>query len=164
MRGGLREEDRVSTNERTLIIVKPDAVHRGLIGRVLGRLEDRGLRVVALKMIWVDDSLAREHYQALSGKDFFEDLVAYITSSPVVVGVVEGSRAVKLVRETVGKTDPLAALPGTIRADFGLSIGRNIIHASDDEPGSAEREVSLFFSDSEIMSYERAIDPWIVEG
>jgi nucleoside-diphosphate kinase len=152
----------VSKSERTLIIVKPDGVHRGLIGRVLARLEDRGLRIVALKMMQVDDALAREHYRDLSEKDFFEKLIAYITSSPVVVGALEGPKAIQVTRETVGKTNPVEAAPGTIRGDFGLMVGRNLIHASDGTE-SAEREVNLFFSSSEIMAYERAIDTWILE-
>ena len=130
--------------ERTLIIVKPDAVQRGLIGGVLSRLEARGLRFVGLKLIAVDEALARRHYGEHEGKPFFAGLIDYITSSPVVAGVLEGRQAVAVVRATVGATNPVAAAPGTIRGDWGLEIGRNLIHASDSVE-TAEREVALFF-------------------
>jgi nucleoside-diphosphate kinase len=148
--------------ERTLIIVKPDAVQRGLIGSVLSRLEARGLRFVGLKLIAVDEALARRHYGEHEGKPFFAGLIEYITSSPVVVGVLEGRQAVAVVRATVGATNPVAAAPGTIRGDLGLEIGRNLIHASDSLE-TAEREVALFFRPEELISYERATDRWIFE-
>jgi len=148
--------------QQTLIIVKPDAVQRGLIGGVLGRLEARGLKLVGLKLIAVDEALARRHYGVHEGKAFFAGLIQYITSSPVVVGVFEGPEAVAVVRSTVGATNPVAAAPGTIRGDWALEIGRNLIHASD-SPETAATEVALFFKPGEIMSYERATDRWILE-
>lgn len=148
--------------DRTLIIVKPDAVQRGLIGQVIARLEARGLKLVALKLIQVDEALARRHYGEHEGKPFFAGLITYITSSPVVVGVLEGRDAVAVVRSTVGATNPVAAAPGTIRGDWALEIGRNLIHASD-SPDTAAREVALFFRPEELVSYERATDRWIFE-
>jgi nucleoside-diphosphate kinase len=148
--------------QQTLIIVKPDAVQRGLIGGVIGRLEARGLKLVGLKLIAVDEALARRHYGVHEGKPFFAGLIQYITSSPVVVGVFEGPEAVSVVRSTVGATNPVAAAPGTIRGDWALEIGRNLIHASD-SPETAATEVALFFKPDEIVSYERATDRWILE-
>ena len=148
--------------QRTLIIVKPDAVQRGLIGGVLSRLEARGLKLVGLKLIAVDEALARRHYGVHEGKPFFAGLIQYITSSPVVVGVFEGPEAVTVVRSTVGATNPVAAAPGTIRGDWALEIGRNLIHASD-SPETAAGEVALFFRPEELVSYERATDRWILE-
>jgi len=148
--------------QQTLIIVKPDAVQRGLIGGVIGRLEARGLKLVGLKLIAVDEALARRHYGVHEGKPFFAGLIQYITSSPVVVGVFEGPEAVAVVRSTVGATNPVAAAPGTIRGDWALEIGRNLIHASD-SPETAATEVALFFKPDEMVSYERATDRWILE-
>jgi nucleoside-diphosphate kinase len=148
--------------ERTLIIVKPDAVQRGLIGAVLSRLEARGLKLVGLKLMQIDEALARRHYAEHEGKPFFAGLVRYITSSPVVVGVLEGPNAIEAVRATVGATHPVKAAPGTIRGDLALEIGRNLVHASDG-PATAEREIALFFREAELLRYERATDPWIVE-
>jgi nucleoside-diphosphate kinase len=148
--------------ERTLIIVKPDGVQRGLIGEVVGRFERRGLKVVGLKLMQVPRELAERHYGEHQGKPFFEGLVGFITSSPVVVGVLEGPKAIEITRSTVGATNPGAAAPGTIRADFGLTIGRNLVHASDG-PDAAQREINLFFKADELVSYERAIDPWLIE-
>ena len=148
--------------ERTLIIVKPDAMQRGLIGAILSRLEARGLKLVGLKLIAIEEALARRHYAEHEGKPFFPGLVSYITSSPVVVGVLEGRQAVAVVRNTVGATNPVAAAPGTIRGDWGLEIGRNLIHASDSAE-TADREVALFFRPEELVSYERATDRWIFE-
>lgn len=148
--------------ERTLIIVKPDGVQRGLIGAVLGRFERRGLKIVGLKMMQVSRELAERHYGVHRGKPFFEGLVDFITSSPVVVGVLEGPSAIEMTRSTVGATNPATAAPGTIRADFGLTIGRNLIHASDG-PETAGVEIELFFSADELVSYERAVDVWLIE-
>lgn len=147
--------------ERSLIIVKPDAVQRGLIGEVLRRLEQRGLRFVGLKLMWVDRELAERHYAEHRGKPFFEELLSFITSGPVVVGVVEGPRAIEVTRKTMGKTDPAQAEPGTIRGDLALSIAQNVIHGSD-SPEKAAYEISLFFREDELVSYERAIDRWIM--
>jgi nucleoside-diphosphate kinase len=148
--------------QQTLVIVKPDAVQRGLIGGVISRLEARGLKLVGLKLIAIDEALARRHYGVHEGKPFFAGLIQYITSSPVVVGVFEGPEAVAVVRSTVGATNPVAAAPGTIRGDWALEIGRNLIHASD-SPETATTEVALFFKPDEIVSYERATDRWILE-
>ncbi len=147
--------------ERSLIIVKPDAVQRGLIGEVLRRLEQRGLRFVGLKLMQIDRSLAEQHYAEHRGKPFFEELLRFITSGPVVVGVVEGPHAIEVTRKTMGATDPRKAEPGTIRGDLALSIGQNVIHGSD-SPEKAAFEISLFFRDDELVSYERAIDRWIM--
>lgn len=148
--------------ERTLIIVKPDGVQRGLIGTVLGRLEQRGLKIVGLKMIQISRELAERHYGEHREKPFFGGLVRFITSSPVVVGVLEGPKAIEVTRSTVGATNPVSAAAGSIRGDFGLTIGQNLIHASDG-PETAAREVALFFNDDELIRYERAIDRWILE-
>lgn len=149
--------------ERSLVIIKPDGVQRGLIGTIISRLENRGLKIVAMKMIQMDEDLARRHYAIHEGKPFFESLIKYITSAPVVVMVVEGPRAVEVVRKTMGATNPADADPGTIRADFALEIGRNLIHGSDSLE-TAEKEISLFFNPSEILSYTRDTDRWIFEN
>ncbi len=148
--------------ERTLIIIKPDGVQRGLIGPIIGRLEQRGLKIVAMKMIQMDQALARRHYAVHEGKPFYEPLVAYITSAPVVLLVVEGPGVVSLVRQTVGATDPAKAAPGTIRADYGVAIGRNLIHASD-SPENGLSEVALFFREEELIPWQRDGERWIVE-
>ncbi|GBD19988.1 Nucleoside diphosphate kinase [bacterium HR28] len=147
--------------ERSLIIVKPDAVQRGLIGEVLRRLEQRGLRFVGLKLMQIDRKLAEQHYAEHRGKPFFHELLEFITSGPVVVGVVEGPRAIEVTRKTMGATDPAKAEPGTIRGDLALTIGQNVIHGSD-SPEKAAYEIGLFFRDDELVSYERAIDQWIM--
>ena len=148
--------------ERTLVLIKPDAMQRGLAGEILSRLERRGLRIAGLKLMQVDRALAERHYGEHAGKPFYEGLVGYITSCPIVAMVLEGTGAVETVRTTMGKTNPKDAAPGTIRGDLGLEIGRNLIHGSD-SPASAEREVLLFFTASELLSYERAIDKWVFE-
>ena len=148
--------------ERTLIIIKPDAVQRGLVGQIITRFERRGLRLAALKLIHIDESLAERHYAIHKGKPFYEPLIQYITSSPVVVLVLEGNDAIEIARRTMGATNPAEATPGTIRADFGLEIGRNLVHGSDG-PDTAAIEVPLFFTEDEILSYERDTDRWIFE-
>jgi nucleoside-diphosphate kinase len=148
--------------ERTLIIIKPDAVQRGLIGKIVARFERRGLRIAAMKLMHIDEALAQRHYAIHEGKPFYEPLIGYITSSPVVVMVLEGNDAIDIVRRTMGATNPAEAAPGTIRADFGLEIGRNLVHGSDG-PDTAAFEVSLFFDAEEILSYDRDTDPWIFE-
>jgi nucleoside-diphosphate kinase len=148
--------------ERTLVLVKPDAMQRGLAGEILARLERRGLRVVGLKLMQVDRTLAERHYGEHAGKPFYEGLVEYITACPIVAAVFEGTDAVEAVRTTMGKTNPREAAPGTIRGDLGLEIGRNLIHGSD-SLASAEREVGLFFSPAELVSYERDVDRWVFE-
>jgi nucleoside-diphosphate kinase len=148
--------------DRTLFIIKPDAVQRGLIGDIVARLERRGLKIVAMKMMHISKELASRHYAVHAGKPFYEGLVAYITSAPVVVLAVEGKRVIEVVRATMGATNPAQAAPGTIRADFSVEIGRNLVHGSDG-PETAAFELGLFFSADEILSWERATDRWIQE-
>ncbi len=146
--------------QRTLILIKPDAVQRGLIGNIITRFEQRGLKIVAMKMIYMNEKLARRHYAVHEGKDFFAGLVKFITSGPIVAAVLEGDDAVEIVRKTMGSTDPLTAPPGTIRADFGIDMGRNLVHGSD-SPENATQEIALFFAPEEVLSYQRALDEWI---
>jgi nucleoside-diphosphate kinase len=148
--------------ERTLVIIKPDGVQRQLIGPIITRLERRGLKIVAMKMMQVSTDLAREHYAVHEGKPFYEPLIQYITSSPVVVLVVEGPNAIEITRNTMGATNPVSAAPGTLRADYGLEIGRNLVHGSDG-PETAVAEIALWFDRSEILSYKRDVDRWILE-
>jgi len=148
--------------ERTFVMIKPDGVQRGLIGEAISRLEKKGLKIVAIKMLKIPKEMAEKHYEEHRNKPFFNSLISYITSGPVVAMVVEGKNAVKVVRKLVGATNPAEAEPGTIRGDFGLDLGRNIIHASD-SLASAEREIRLFFKDDEILEYEREIDAWVYE-
>jgi nucleoside-diphosphate kinase len=148
--------------ERSLIILKPDAVQRGLIGPILTRLEQRGLRLAGLKLMRIDEELARRHYEVHKDRPFFASLVEYITSGPVVVAVVTGKQVIATVRNTVGATNPVQAAPGTIRGDFAVEIGRNLIHASD-SPENGEKEVALFFSPNELVEWERSTDRWIYE-
>ena len=148
--------------ERTLVLVKPDGVQRGLIGEVINRLEQRGLKLVGMKLMEVDDALARQHYGEHVDRPFFGGLVEFITSAPVVAMAWEADNAVEAVRNTMGQTNPTSSPPGTIRGDLGLDIGRNLVHGSD-SPESAQRELSLFFSDDELLDYTRSNDPWIKE-
>ncbi len=148
--------------ERSLIILKPDALQRGLMGPILTRLEARGLKFIGLKLMQVSDELARKHYGVHEGKPFFAGLVSYITSAPVLVVAIEGKDVISIIRNTVGATNPAQAAPGTIRGDFGVNIGRNLIHASD-SPENGAQEVSLFFNDSELLAYDRSIDQWVTE-
>ena len=148
--------------ERTLVIVKPDGVQRGLVGAALGRLEARGLKLTALKFMSVPRDLAERHYAIHKGRPFYEGLVTYIISSPVAVAVFEGHNAVAVVRSTVGATDPGAAAPGTIRGDWAIEIGRNLIHASDSAT-NGQQEISLWFSPDEIVGWSRSTDLWISE-
>jgi len=148
--------------ERTLIILKPDAVQRGLLGELLTRFERRGLKVVGLKMMAVPADLAQAHYAEHVGKPFYDGLIRYITSSPVVVLVLEGKGAVATSRSTIGATNPANAAPGTIRADFAVETGRNLVHGSAD-PEAAAREVALWFQDGELTAWPRDTDRWIQE-
>jgi len=141
-------------------MVKPDGVVRGLIGEVLKRVESKGLKIVALKMLWMDRALAEKFYSVHKGKPFFNQLVEHITSAPIVATVVEGEDAVNVVRRLIGSTDPKQAPPGTIRGDLGLSLTKNVVHASDSIE-SAEREIGLLFSDNELLSYNRADEEWV---
>ncbi len=146
--------------ERTLVIIKPDAVQRGLIGEIISRLERRGLKLVGMKFMAISENLARRHYAVHEGKPFFEGLIRYITSAPVVVMVWQGPEAIAIVRRTMGSTNPQEANPGTLRADYGLDIERNLIHGSDG-PETAAAEVALYFAPHELVEWERTIDPWI---
>jgi nucleoside-diphosphate kinase len=148
--------------ERTLVLIKPDAMQRGLAFQILARLERRGLRLVGLKLLQVDASLAERHYGEHVGKPFYDGLVGYITSFPIVAACFEGTNAVEAVRSTMGKTNPVDAAPGTIRGDFGVEIGRNLVHGSD-SPESAQREIDLFFRPDDLLHVSRDIDPWVFE-
>ena len=149
--------------ERTLIIVKPDAVQRGLIGHIIHRFERRGLRIIAMKLLHISKDLAQRHYAIHKGKPFYEPLVAYITSGPVVAMILEGKDAIQIARRTMGATNPAEAAPGTIRADFGVEIGRNLVHGSD-SPDTAAFEIAIFFDKAEIVLWKRELDRWIAEG
>jgi nucleoside-diphosphate kinase len=149
--------------ERTLVLVKPDGVQRGLVGEIISRFERTGLKLVAMKMLRMDREMAGKHYAIHQGKPFFEGLVSFITSSPLIAAVFEGGSAVEVVRKTMGATDPVKAAPGTIRGDLALDIGRNVVHGSDSIE-NAQKEISLFFSAKEIVSYERQVEPWIRES
>ncbi len=148
--------------ERTLVLVKPDGVQRGLVGEVISRLERRGIKLVAMKLMQVDGALARRHYGEHVDRPFFQGLVDFISSSPVVAMVWEADNSVSLVRNTMGATNPADSAPGTLRADLAVNIGRNLVHGSD-SPESAEREIGLFFRPEEILSYGRDNDIWITE-
>jgi nucleoside-diphosphate kinase len=148
--------------ERSLVLVKPDGVQRGLIGEVTARLERRGLRLVAAKFMQVETALAEEHYSIHKGKPFYDGLIAYITSAPVMAMVWEGPNAVAAIRQTMGATRPWEAAPGTVRHDFALEVGRNITHASDSTE-NGEAEAALWFKEAEFVSWERSIDRWIFE-
>jgi nucleoside-diphosphate kinase len=139
--------------ERTFTMIKPDAVERGLTGQVIARLEAKGLKVVAMRMIKVDNKRAKKLYEVHKGKPFYDDLIKYAMSGPVVTMILEGEDAVKMLRQVIGATDPSKAEPGTVRRDFGLTVLKNVIHAAD-SPENAEREMRIFFKKSEILSYE----------
>lgn len=148
--------------ERTLVIVKPDGMQRGLVGEVISRLERRGLKLVGMKFMQIAPELASRHYAVHKGKPFYEGLIQYITSAPVVVMVWEGKAAIEVVRKTMGVTNPANAEPGTLRADFGLEVGRNLVHGSDG-PETAVFEIGLFFREDELISWTRDLDKWIFE-
>ena len=146
--------------ERTLIIIKPDGVQRALVGNIISRFEQRGLRIAGMKLVQISRELAEEHYAEHKGKGFFEPTVQFITSAPVVVMCLEGPNAIAAARQTMVATRPPEAAPGTIRADLGLDVSRNIVHGSD-KPETAEREVKLYFKPEELISYQRAGDVWL---
>jgi nucleoside-diphosphate kinase len=148
--------------ERTLVLVKPDGVQRGLIGEVISRLERRGLRLVAAKFMQVSQELAETHYAIHKGKPFYEGLIRYITSAPVMAMVWEGPKAVAAVRQTMGATRPTEAAPGSLRHDFALEVGRNLTHASDSVE-NGEQEVALWFQPQDLVDWQRATDAWIFE-
>ena len=148
--------------ERTLILVKPDGVQRGLIGSIVSRFEQRGLKLAGMKFLQMSEELASEHYAVHRGKPFYDSLVSYIISAPVVAMVWEGNDAIAAARKTMGKTNPAEAEPGTIRGDFGMEIGRNLVHGSD-SPENAIKEVGLFFEREELVEWQRDSDTWIRE-
>ena len=148
--------------EKTFAMVKPDGVQRGLVGRIVQRFEERGLKICAMKMMKIQKELAERHYEEHKGKGFYEPLLSYIISGPVVCMVLEGENAVASVRAMMGKTNPQDAAPGTIRADFSQVTGRNIVHGSD-SPESAKREIKLFFNDYEIQKYDKIDEAWLFE-
>ena len=148
--------------ERTLVLIKPDAVQRGLIGEITSRLENKGLKISGMKLMKVSEELAGRHYGEHVGKPFFDALVNFITSSPIVALAIDGDNTVAVVRNVMGATNPQDAANGSIRGDLGLSIGMNLIHGSD-SPTSSERELALFFDESELLDYDRDVDNWIIE-
>jgi len=153
----------VAELEKTFVAVKPDGVQRGLVGEIIGRFEKRGLKLVGLKLLQVPKEMAEKHYGEHKGKPFFEGLVSFITSGPIVAMVWEGKGAIALTRTIIGSTNPAQANPGTIRGDLALDIGRNVVHASDG-PESAPREIGIFFKDNEVIgNWSRNIDPWVIE-
>jgi nucleoside-diphosphate kinase len=149
--------------ERSLVLVKPDGVQRGLIGEVIARLERRGLRLVAAKFMAVSQELAETHYAIHKGKPFYDGLIAYITSAPVMAMVWEGPNAVAAIRQTMGATRPTEAAPGSLRHDFALEVGRNLTHASDTVE-NGEKEVALWFKPEELVDWSREVDCWVFEG
>ena len=147
------------SNESTLVLIKPDGVNRGLIGKVIDRLESTGLKIVGMKLILIDKDLASNHYEEHKDKPFFSSLVDFITASPVVALALNGENAIKKTRTMMGTTNPLESAPGTIRGDFGLTVEKNIIHGSANEKDS-KREIDLYFSNNELIDYSRSIDEW----
>ena len=148
--------------ERTYVMIKPDGVQRGLVGEVISRIEKKGLKIAALRMNVMEEAKAKEHYKEHSERPFFGSLVSYVISGPSVSMVVEGKEAIKIMRAVNGATNPAEALPGTIRGDFAIETGRNVVHASD-APESAEREIALHFDGSEITAYSKIDDEWLYE-
>ncbi|MCK5037994.1 MAG: nucleoside-diphosphate kinase [Thermoplasmata archaeon] len=148
--------------ERTFVMIKPDGVQRCLVGKVVQRFEEKGFKLVGMKLMTISPELAGEHYKEHIGKPFYNSLMEYITSGPVTALVLEGKDVVSAVRTVVGKTNPLEASPGTIRGDFGIETGRNIIHASDSVP-SSDREIDLFFKPEEVQGYTRIDNVWLYE-
>ncbi|MEE8636998.1 MAG: nucleoside-diphosphate kinase [Dehalococcoidia bacterium] len=146
--------------ERSLVIIKPDALQRGLAGEIISRLEKKGLKIVGMKMLHMDRNRAQRHYAIHKGKAFFNDLVEFITSSPIIAIVFQGKNAVGIIRQTMGETDPAKASSGTIRGDLGIEIGHNLVHGSDSLE-NASGEIDLFFSADEIVNYDRELDRWI---
>ncbi len=149
--------------ERTLVLIKPDAMQRGLAGEIVARLERRGLRIIAMRLFQMDEPLARHHYAEHEGKPFYEGLISFITSCPIIAAVFEGTNAVEVVRKIMGATNPAAAEPGTIRGDLALETRLNLIHGSDSLE-SAQREIALFFREEEMHAYPRDVDRWLFEA
>ena len=149
-------------NERRLVFVKPDGVQRGLSGEIISRLEKTGLKIIGMKIIHITKETASKHYQEHIGRPFYETLVDFITSSPVIALAFEGNNAISIIRKQMGTTNPVEAEPGSIRGDFGVDIGRNLVHGSANSE-DAKRELEIFFNKSELVSYERSYDKWITE-
>lgn len=148
--------------EREFVMIKPDGVQRGLVGQIISRIEKSGLKIIAIKMLWVSQEKAKTHYAVHQGKHFYEGLIKYITSGPVVAFVVEGKDAVLHTRRLVGATNPNEAPPGSIRGDFALEIGRNVVHAADSQV-NAMNEIKIYFEDNELVRYKRIDEEWIYE-
>lgn len=146
--------------EKTFLMVKPDGVQRNLVGEVIRRFERKGFKLCAAKLMQISDELAKQHYAEHKDRPFFGELVGFITSGPVFAMVYEGENVIKTAREMMGKTNPAEAAPGTIRGDFGVTVSKNVIHGSD-SPESAEREINLFFTQDDILSYEKQDQDWI---
>ena len=146
--------------ERSLVLIKPDAIQRGLAGEIISRFEKKGLKIVAMKMLHMNESLAQCHYAIHKGKAFFNDLVDFITSGPIIAIVFQGRNAVPIIRQMMGETEPSNANCGTIRGDFGIDIGHNLVHGSDSVENSST-EINLFFTEEEILTYDRELDKWI---
>jgi nucleoside-diphosphate kinase len=146
--------------ERSLVLIKPDAVQRGLTGTIISRFERRGLKIVAMKMLQMDKALAQRHYAIHQNKAFFNDLVEFITSCPIIAMVLEGEKAIEVIRQSMGETNCAKALPGTVRGDFGLDVQHNLVHGSDSVE-NADTEINIFFSREEITDYRRDMDRWI---
>jgi len=151
----------IQNEERTLVLLKPDSLQRCLVGAIISRLEARGLKLVAVKMLQMDEALAHRHYEAHVGKGFFESVVKLMTSGPIVAMAGQGKGAIDQVRKVMGSTDPAEAAPGTIRGDWALDIERNLVHGSDG-PESAERELALFFKPEDIVDYPKDVDRWLI--
>lgn len=148
--------------ERSLVLVKPDGVQRGLAGEIIGRFERRGLKLIAMKLMQLDEATAAQHYADLAGKPFYPGLIEYIVSGPIVAMVWEGNNAIKAARNIIGATNPIDADPGSIRGGFAMEVGRNLVHGSD-SPENGVREANIFFSEAEILSWDRGTDAWISE-
>ena len=146
--------------EKTFSMIKPDGIQRGLVGEILKRFEKKGIKIAAMKFMMISKDLAEKHYEAHKGKGFYDDLIRFITSSPVLAMVFEGEDVINIVRKLAGATSPEEALPGTIRGDYSLDVEYNLIHASD-SPESAKREINLFFKDEEILNYDLLIAKWV---
>ena len=146
--------------ERSLVLIKPDGVQRGLIGTIIARLESRGLKIVAMKLLQMDKELAEKHYGIHRSKPFFNSLVDFITSSPIVAAVFEGENAVEIIRQSMGETNSAKAAPGTIRGDFGIDVQYNLVHGSDSVE-NAIIEINNFFKPEEIVGYSKSIDRWL---
>lgn len=148
--------------ERTLVLIKPDGVQRGLIGEIIGRFERRGLRVVGMKFVWATQEIAELHYAPHKGKPFYPGLIRFITSGPVVAMVWEGTQAIKKVRKMMGETKPAEADLGTIRGDLAMDMGQNLVHGSD-SPASSATEIGIWFSPEELVEWSRSVDSWVFE-